>query len=124
MNTPMNIKQHLEKPSETEIAKAINDIQEKHGVTLSGTDAERYLMLRAELGWWIDISESPEGMSPITEEMAKALQAHVKVQSGEDITLEEAYKRAKASYEASAESEKERIAGEIRQLIGEDRRQS
>jgi len=117
MNNRSNIGPHIERPNEQEIAEAIKQVQEKHDVTLSATDAERYVMLRAELGWWIRVCD--DGDSSVTDEMAKELQAQASERSGEIITLDEAHIRAKALLLASSESEKARIAGEIKGLIND-----
>ncbi len=120
MNSMRQIGPHIEQPTEEDIKQAIEEIQQKHGVTLSESQAEHYLKLRDELGWWIGVGEDGTDRHLITQEMAQELQKQVREQSGEDISLEEALKRAQATIHASAESEKERIAAEIRTLLGKD----
>lgn len=114
MNDTLKIGPQVARPSAEEITAAIQQVEQSDGVTLSATDAERYLMLRAELGWWITVSEES-----VTEAMAGELQTQVREETGEDISLADAYARATASLIASAENEKERIGGEIRAIINQ-----
>lgn len=107
----------ITEPTEEQIKQAIEKVKEKYGIELSQADASNYIKLTEELGWWLTIEKKYDSENCITEEIAKEIQVFIKESKGKNISLEQAYLEAEKSLIITMNSEKERIANEIRTIV-------
>lgn len=108
---------HVPEPTDAEVTETIQRTKAQHGVTLSRDDATRVAKLRKELGWWLHVDQKSDKPKPITEEIAQEAQAHLEQSNDTQVSLEEAALRAERSVLVTSQSEKDRIAQQIRDII-------
>jgi hypothetical protein len=114
---PKNIDPQIEEPTPVEVNQTVDKIKRKYDILLNNEDAIQMAKLFKELEWWFTVDKFSRSPKSISIDMAKEIRAYFKKIKGKDLTLEEAHKQAKSSLSQTMSAEKERIAGEIKEII-------
>lgn len=107
----------ISEPTDEEIQKTIQKIQEKENVTLSRENAIKYTKLYEELRQWFLLEKNLESQDSISKEIAEEVKVILLKKQGQKLTEEQANEVANESLNVIISREKDRIASEIKAII-------
>lgn len=106
----------IPEPTEEEIEKTIQKVQDKEKVTLSKDDAILYTKLYEELKQWFLMEENIESTDSIAEETAEHIKERLEHNYKLEISKDQAQEIADESLDKVISREKERIGKELKAI--------
>lgn len=110
---------NIPEPTDEEIKVAIQNANKRYGITLLKKDAVKYVKLYKELKQWFWLEKDAKKPGNITGNMAKNMQSYIKEKRKQNIPLKDAKDIAEESFDVTIQSEKERIATKISEIINQ-----
>jgi len=111
------IKPDIDEPTEDEVNKTKELVKDKYNIVLPKSEALKLARLTKELHWWLKVDEKPTTPRHLTEEAALSLKDLIEMTSGKEITMAEAYNKARGLLVIVPIKEKQRISDEIRAIL-------
>lgn len=109
----------IAEPTEEEIKKIIQKVQDQDNITLSEDDAIKYTKLYEELKQWFLLEKNLESPDSIAEEVAEEIKDNLK--NSQDLEIGQGQDQAQDIAEKSLSEiiprEKERIGKELKAII-------
>lgn len=107
----------ISEPTDEEIKKTIQKIQDQHDITLSNDDAIAYTKLYEELKLWFLIEKNLQSSDSIAEEVAEKMQGMIEESHGLEVSEYEVRTISDESLDTVVAREKERIGKELKTII-------
>ncbi len=107
----------ISEPTDEEIKKTIQKIQDQHDITLSNDDAIAYTKLYEELKQWFLIEKNLQSPDSIAEKIAEKMQGMIEESHGLEFSENEARIISDESLDTVIAREKERIGKELKNII-------
>ena len=107
----------ISEPTEEEIEKTIQKVQDQDNVTLSEDDAIKYTKLYEELKQWFLLEKNLESPDSIAEEVAEEIKDNLKNSQNLEIGQDQTQDIAEKSLSEIIPREKERIGKELKAII-------
>lgn len=107
----------IPEPTDAEIEETAEKVKRKYDIIINTEDATKLAKLYKELEWWFTVEKFSREPKSISIDTAKEIRSYFNIVKGKDLTLDEAHEQAKDSLAKTMLAEKERIAGEIKEII-------
>lgn len=107
----------ITEPTDEEVKQTKELVKSRYDIVIPKPDALKLSRLIKELDWWIKVDKKPATPRHITEEAAISLKDLIEMSTVKEITLSEAYDKARGLLVIVPFKEKQRISDEIRAIL-------
>lgn len=112
-----NVRPEISELTEEEIKLAKKKFKDKYDIFIPKSDAIKIIKLTKELAWWLRVEQEEVLSQSIIEEIAIKLRNAARNNTGEEISMAEAYRNAQSLLTSLPNTEKKRIANEIKTIL-------